>query len=54
MMTQKEVDACPHPEDEIVPTGGWVDGVEGRKSTVILDLVEGLDPDGREVPVGYE
>jgi predicted dehydrogenase len=30
------------------------DGVEGRKSTVILDLVEGLDPDGREVPVGYE
>lgn len=29
------------------------DGLEGRKSTVILDLVERLAPDGAEVPVDY-
>ena len=29
------------------------DGVEGRKSTVILDIVKGLAPDGREVGVDY-
>lgn len=28
-------------------------GVEGRKSTVILDIVNELDPDGPEVPVDY-
>ncbi len=30
------------------------DGVEGRKSTVILDIVEELQPDGKEVAVAYE
>jgi len=26
-----EVEACEHPEDSVQPTGGWVDGVEGRE-----------------------
>ncbi len=29
------------------------DGVEGRKSTVILDIVKQLQADGKEVPVDY-
>ncbi len=29
------------------------DGVEGRKSTVILDIVDQLRPDGREIAVRY-
>ncbi|MCC5830326.1 MAG: Gfo/Idh/MocA family oxidoreductase [Phycisphaeraceae bacterium] len=29
------------------------DGIEGRKSTVILDIVEALKPDGRPVKVEY-
>ncbi len=31
-ITQKsEVEACPHLNDSVIPTGGWVDGIEGRK-----------------------
>lgn len=28
---QEDVDKCNHPDDQIVPTTGWIDGVEGRK-----------------------
>lgn len=28
---QDEVDACDHPEENVHATGGWVDGIEGRK-----------------------
>jgi hypothetical protein len=31
IVPQDRVDACPHSEDQIFPTDGWIDGVEGRE-----------------------
>lgn len=28
---REEVDACEHPAEHVHPTGGWIDGVEGRE-----------------------
>ena len=26
-----EVEACPHPSESVSPTGGWIEGIEGRR-----------------------
>ena len=31
MIVRDEVDACQHPEEHVRPTGGWIDGIEGRE-----------------------
>ena len=31
---ESEVEECSHPEEHVAPTGGWVDGMEGRECAV--------------------
>jgi hypothetical protein len=33
LIVEVEVEACEHPKGDIVPTGGWIDGIEGRRCT---------------------